>query len=492
MPNVTILKNVRKAETLRVVELSVLVETIMNREYREAVNQLRQMYPLLHLERQADGSVRGMEHYMQPLPRVCFASELRNVRHQRVNQAYTGLVLLMPTDYKDDEVVLQGWADGGKSLYGEKDFNSLKIFDEAIGMSGLGNFSSTELQKAMAGKNANADLSLTDLRQYVNAHATPKDLETMFQMVYLYFTNINKDEKQYQNLIGQLELALKNISNSPDAVYSDSLSRTLYCHNPRYTTPHVEDLPSMDYDRILQIAKERYRNASAFTFTIVGKFDEQGIRPLIEQYIAALPTTGEAAEKGRDVQTLAKGEVKNHFTMKSESPKATAVEMWLADTKYTLENVVKIDAVGQILSMVYLKTIREDESAAYSCGASGGINLRGGKPQLMLQAYCPMNPDKNEIALRLLREGMANAAKQIDPDQLQKVKDYMLKQIDIDAKTNNYWVDAIDKMRTYGVDIYTNYKKTVEALTPELLSKFIREQLLSSGNHVEVVMLPEK
>ena len=110
----------------------------------------------------------------------------------------------------------------------------------------------------------------------------------------------------------------------------------------------------------------------------------------------------------------------------------------------------------------------------------------------MMQAYCPMNPDKSEIALRLLHEGMENAAKQIDPDQVQKVKDYMLKQIDIDAKTNSYWVGVIDKMRTFGIDIHHDYKKTVEALTPESLSRFIREKLLSSGNWVEVVMLPEK
>jgi zinc protease len=102
-----------------------------------------------------------------------------------------------------------------------------------------------------------------------------------------------------------------------------------------------------------------------------------------------------------------------------------------------------------------------------------------------------MNPDKQETAIRLLHEGMQNAARQIDADQLQKVKDYMLKQIDIDAKTNAYWMSAIDKMRTYGVDVYHDYKKTVEALTPESLSRFIREKLLSSGNHVEVIMLPE-
>ena len=400
-------------------------------------------------------------------------------------------VLLMPTDYKDDEVVLQAWAQGGKSLYGEKDFNSLKIFDEAIGLSGLGNFSNTELEKALAGKNVNADLSLTDSRQYVTAHSTPKDLETMFQMVYLYMTNVAKDEKQFQNLMTQLDMALKNMSLSPDMVYSDSVSSTLYCHNPRYMTPHAEDLPSMDYDRLLEIARERYRNASAFTFAIVGKFNEAALRPFIEQYIASLPTTGEPAEKPKDVLTLAKGLVKNHFTMKAESPKATAIMVWSAEAPYTLQNAVNIDAVGQLLSMVYLKTIREDESAAYTCGAAGNFNLRSSKPMMLLQAYCPMNPDKHETALRLLHEGMENAARQADADQVQKVKDYMLKQIDIDAKTNSYWVGAIDRMRTFGVDVYHDYKKTVEAITPESLSRFIREQLLKSGNLVEVVMLPE-
>jgi zinc protease len=109
----------------------------------------------------------------------------------------------------------------------------------------------------------------------------------------------------------------------------------------------------------------------------------------------------------------------------------------------------------------------------------------------MLQAYCPMNPDKQEIAIRLLHEGMAQVAQTIDPEMLQKVKDYMLKQIDIDAKTNSYWISAIDKWRTYGVDVFHTYKQTVESLTPDNLSQFIREKLLSNGNHIEVIMLPE-
>ncbi len=400
--------------------------------------------------------------------------------------------LLMPTDYKDDEVVMQAWANGGNSAYSApEDFNNLKLFDQVIGISGLGNFSNTELEKALAGKNVNADLSLSDSRQYVNAHSTPKDLETMFQLAYLYFTNINKDEKQYKNLMNMLDLALKNMSLSPDAVYSDTLNNVVNSYNPRYMIPHVEDLPTINYDRVLQIARERTKNAGAFTFAFVGKFDEATIRPLIEQYIASLPSTGAAPEKVKNIQTMAKGEVKNHFTMKSESPKAVAREIWWAEAPYTLENAVKMDAIGQILSMIYLKTIREDESAAYSCGAAGQLDLTSPQPKLILMAYCPMNPDKNETALRLLDEGIKQVAKKIEPDQLQKVKDYMLKQIDIDAKTNAYWVGAIDKMRTYGVDVFHDYKKMVEALTPDALSKFLRDKVLKSGNHIEVVMLPE-
>ena len=399
-------------------------------------------------------------------------------------------VILKKTDFKDDEVQMQAFSMGGKSLYGEADYTNLKVFDTAIGMSGLGNFSSTELQKALAGKNVNADLSLANTRQYLTAHSTPKDIETMFQMSYLYFTNVKKDDKQFQNLMTQLDMALKNKSLSPDAVFSDSVAATTYGHNPRFNNIDVKDLKDINYDRILEIAKERFQNAGQFTFVIAGNFDEQTIRPLIEQYIASLPATKAKPEQFKEVITFAKGEVVNQFKVKTESPKATAREMWYAEMPYTLDNIVKLDAVGQVLSMIYLKTIREDESAAYSCGAAGHFNTGTNQPKALLQAYCPMNPDKSELAVRLLHEGIQNMAKQVDADQLQKVKDYMLKQADIDAKQNGYWINTITTFKEYGLDVYTDYKKTVEALTVDNVRDFLNE-LLKSGNHVEVIMTPE-
>ena len=399
-------------------------------------------------------------------------------------------VILKKTDFKDDEVQMQAFSMGGKSMFGAADYTNLKVFDQVIGMSGLGNFSSNELQKALAGKEVNADATMGNTRQYVTAHSTPKDLETMFQMQYLYFTAINKDEKQFQNLLTALEMGLKNKSLNPEAVFSDSLATTLYANNPRFTQIDVKDLKDINYDRILEMAKDRYKNAGQFTFIFCGNFDEQAIRPLIEQYVASLPSTGAQPEDFNETLTLAKGEVVNKFTVKTESPKAIAFETWYADMPYTLENSVKLDAVGQILSMIYLKTIREDESAAYSCGAAGGFNVSTRQPKAMLQAYCPMNPDKQEIAIRLLHEGIANMQKSVDADQLNKVKEYMLKQIDVNAKQNHFWINTITTWKDFGIDSYTDYKKTVEALTVDSVRDFLNE-LLKSGNHIEVIMLPE-
>jgi len=400
--------------------------------------------------------------------------------------------ILKKTDFKDNEIKMQAFAMGGKFMYGAADYSNLKAFNDVIGYSGIGVFSSNELTKALAGKEVNADATLGNTRQYVTAHSTPKDIETMMQMQYLYFTAINKDEKQFQNLMTSYEMALKNKSLSPDAVFSDSLTNTLYDHNARFANIDVKDLKDINYDRILEIAKDRFKNAGQFTFVFVGNFDENTLRPLIEQYVASLPAIKKMkAEDFKEMLTLAKGEVVNKFTVKTESPKATASEVWYADMPYTLENEVKLDAVGQILSMIYLKTIREEESAAYSCGAAGYFNRSTHQPKAMLQAYCPMNPDKQELAVRLLHEGIANMQKAVDADQLTKVKENMLKSYDINVKKNDYWINTITVFKEENLDFYTDYKKTVEALTVDNVRDFLN-QLLKSGNHIETIMTPEK
>ena len=401
-------------------------------------------------------------------------------------------VLLKKTDFKDDEVVIDATSKGGSSLLGDEDIVNAKVFDMAIGASGLGNFSNTELEKALAGKQANANLQLFNLHEGLSGSSTPKDLETLFQLTYLYFTDVRKDEKSFAQLMTTLETMLKNQALSPDAAFSDSLMSTLYCHNPRYATLKLEDLKKVNYDRILQIAKERTADAGDFTFTIVGNFDEATIRPLIEQYIASLPAKGKK-ENWKKVSTYAKGNAENKFTRKMETPKANAYMYWYnLTTPYSLENAVAASAAGQVLEMIYLKKIREDAGAAYSAGATGMASLGGDTPFTALVGICPMDPEKSDMAIKIMEEEAKKLCTTVDADMLNKVKELMLKRADENAKTNSYWVSTINNLDEYGVDTYTNYKNVVNALTPEKVAKMVKDVIFKGGNSVKVIMLPEK
>ncbi len=400
-------------------------------------------------------------------------------------------VVLKKTDYKKDQVILNAEGHGGSSLYDSPaDYVNLKMFDDVVEASGLGNFSHTELEKALAGKIASATLSLATRRQLINGSSTPKDVETMLQLVYLYFTNIKKDQESFDSMMKTYEVSLKNKQLSPDAAFSDTLTVTTTCHNPRFSPLTEEKLKQVSYDRILQIAKERTANAAAYTFNIVGNFDEDSIRPLIEQYIASLPSQKKIV-KGHNVSTDPVGIVVNSFKRKMETPKAMSVMVWRSDKmNYTLENHVKADMAGQILSMIYLDKIREKESAAYTVGAYANISRLDERTNLSLMAYCPMKPEKADIALNCMRSEAEGMAKTCNADMLKKVKEYMLKNFDDRTKTNAYWESVIEDYRDYGVDFYTDYKKVVEEQTPESVSAFVAE-LLKQGNRIEVVMLPE-
>lgn len=399
-------------------------------------------------------------------------------------------VVLKKSDLKKDQVILSAEGFGGSSLYGEKDFVNLKVFDDVIGQSGLGSFSLTELNKALAGKIANVNLSMDGLYTHASGSSTPKDVETMLQMLYLYFTNINKDQKSFDNLIKQYEVALKDRALSHDVALGDSLTATMYGHNPRLKPLVTEDLPQISYDRILQMAKERTANAAGWTFTLVGNFEEDSIRPLICQYIASLPAQGKIV-KGKRTAFMQKGEIVNEFKRKQETPKSTAYMMWHnEDMPYTLENSIRADMAGQILSMIYLKKIREEQSAAYSVGAQGSASISDNYHNINIFAYCPMNPDKKELAVKIMNEEVKNMTKTCDADMLKKVKEFMLKSIDDESKTNGYWVGVIDTYRKYNIDMDTDYKKTVEAQTTQSICDFMKE-FLKPGNHISVIMIPE-
>ena len=403
-------------------------------------------------------------------------------------------VVLKKTDFKQDEITMSAFQRGGQSLYGEKDWANLELISSLDSYTGLGNFSNSELQKALSGKQVSAYINVGTHTDGVGGRSTVKDLETMFQLVYLKFTALTPDEKKFNQTMNLMETQLKNKDLMPESAMSDSLQYIMSNRSWRNKPFNVDDLKQVSLPRIMEIAKERTANAANYTFLFVGNIDEATIRPLIEQYIASLP-----AQKGKksdwvNTTDMPTGEVLCHFNRKMEEPKEYQVIIWHADNiPYSLENSIKANILGEVLNRVYLQKIREDAGAAYSTQAMGstGPGVAGGKPRTMVLAVAPVNPEFEEMVLKVLNEEMANACTTIDATALAEAKENMLKDHATNLKENWYWRSNIQQYLLLGLDDMTGYEDIVKAQTPESIAEFAR-QIYSAGNKIELVMGPEQ
>ncbi|MCF0243128.1 MAG: insulinase family protein [Bacteroidaceae bacterium] len=401
-------------------------------------------------------------------------------------------VIMKKTDYKADQIIFNANSVGGKSLYGKEDIINFKLINNAIEASGLGNFNNTELSKALAGKKVSLSFNLGNQHETLSGSSTPKDIETLMQLNYLYFTNICKDQKSYDNVIVQYETQLKNIATNPDVAFSDSVQNTLNDHNPRFQRVTIDELNKVSYDRCLQIAKERLANAGDFTFYFVGNYDEAQLRDLICQYIASLPSTNQK-ETAKPLSTRHQGVKENVFKRKMETPKSNAYYFWYDEkTPYSVKNSVLAEAAGEVLQMIYLREIREKESAAYSAGAGGNCILSLDKPYNYIVGVCPFKPEKKDRALQIMEDELKNLAKTVDADMLNKVKENMLKVLDESMKSNGYWASVIETYDEYKVDVLGEKEAAIKSMTPQDVANFVKNVIIKGGNMVKVVMLPEE
>lgn len=431
-------------------------------------------------------------------------------------------VIMKKTDFNADEILFSARADGGNAVLENPGSGDVQLASLVLMQSGLGQFSSTDLQKALAGKQCSTQFSIENDHHDIVGTSTPKDLETMMQLVYLDFTNVTKDEKAVGSILDMIKLNLKNMSLNNDMVFQDSLMSTVYGNNPMYRIPTVEIVDAISYDQVLKNWKQLYSNAADFTFTFVGNYDEAALRQLICQYVASLPAGKESvcqdakalkkAKKSKknkkdvsagaaccagsaavkDLRTYVNGEVRNSFVKKMENPQAQAMEVWRSEAvPFTLENDVMTDVSSRMLDMMFNREIRERLSAAYHAGAEGELDFEAGKAFAVVRGVGKLNPEKAVEAIAEFQKGMQTVISTPSADDLNKVQQILLKQADVDAKTNRYWRTVLGLYDRYGVDFYTSYKPTVEGVTLEKVSQFLRDTILTSGNHVEVVMMPE-
>ncbi len=400
-------------------------------------------------------------------------------------------VVLKKTDFKDDEIQFAATANVGYSAFDKKDYTSVLLFSEALNASGLGDFSSNELEKALAGKQVGVGFTISPFSHGLSGRSTPKDIETLMQLVYLKMTAVAKDQKSFDNLLNTYVTVLGNKDNNPNLVYQDSLQSTIYKGSKLARIPSADELKGLSYDRILALGKQYFGNAKDFTFYFVGNYDEKTLLPLIEQYIASLPNNGFKL-KNKEIPT-AKGVVHNIFTKEMANPQNQAAEIWSAKVPYSLKNVVLADVSARLLQMKYLRTIREELSAAYHAEAKYGlIRDFDNKAALSITASAGLNPDKSDEAIPYFFKGMDETIAQPDAADLQKVKEILLKQAGVDEKTNGYWLGVLSGYQLLGVDTYSDYKNVVKAVDGKQISDFLKNLLLKSGNHVEVIMKAEK
>lgn len=398
-------------------------------------------------------------------------------------------VIVKPTDFKQDEILLHGVAMGGSSLLDDRFTPEIKLMDDLATVGGLGKFSVTDLKKNLSGKKAEVNLKVAPFNDQVSGNSNVKDLELMMQLLYLSFTDVRKDEEAYKSMSGRLKGILPTLAGNPDFVFTDSLMRTMYLGNPRFSMPTVEEIDAVDYDRLLNLYSYRFSNAGNFTFTFVGNISPEELKPLAEQYIASLPGNANGGEQPKVIATR-KGAFNNHFSMPMETPKASTALVYTGDMPYTPENIIKLNALAEIFRMEFTGKIREEEGGTY------GVRVHQEAEKLpkegfTLQFQFDSDPGRR-TALTDVMNSVVFAMQQHGPDaeKLMKVKEYMLKQHTDNLKENSYALSNTWQYYLYRLDLEKDYLKQVSELSESSLQQFA-QQLLGQGNRVEVSMTPQ-
>ncbi|MCQ2146662.1 MAG: insulinase family protein [Bacteroidales bacterium] len=416
------------------------------------------------------------------------ASEFGYTKIQLANGAN---VYYKKTDFNDSQVLMSAVSKGGYSRLPLTDIVNASLVSDVINNQGLGNFNSIELEKALAGKQASCSVSLSLKTEGLSGSSTPKDLETLFQLIYLRFQEPADDPDAYESLMTMLRSSLENQSKLPTAALQDSLTRTIYGGNPWTKTVKLEDLDKADYETIKKIYRDRFSSTGDFDFFFTGAFDEDLLKQYVAQYIAPFPKV-----KRREVNIEhnvypVEGVITNKFTREMETPQAYIVQVWSGKIPVTPESEVVVDAVGSILSQKYLKSIREDGGMAYSVSTQGQTML-GDKELYLFQTVCPFTPALCDSVLFLMKQGIDEIAKDgVSEAEISDVQKFELKDFQDNQRKNAYWSSMIQSFVVYGKDFNSGRENAINALSSDSIKKFVNDHLVKDNNCQTVIMLPE-
>lgn len=395
-------------------------------------------------------------------------------------------VIVKPTDYKADEIRMTAFSAGGNSLLPTEDLVNIEVMNDVYELGGLGNFSSTDLTKVLAGKIVGVTPYVNALEEGLRGSCSPKDLETLLQLTYMMFTAPRMDEAAFESFKNRTKAALHNRELDPMKAFSDTLTVALYNHHPRVIDFTADMVDKIDYARVMEMFGERLADGDDFTFMFVGNIDMETAAPLIEQYLGALPVKEGAETFNADnYPRIRKGAYTNNFERTMELPKSTVLLFYTGKTECTLRNKVMASIFSQVMDMVYTESVREKEGGTYGVSVSAGIN-RYPEEQLRLQIAFDTDPERRARMAEVVKQGLTDFVKNgPDATQLARVKEFMLKKFQENQKENSYWMSQLKEYHWNGIDTTTDYEQTVTGITAKDLQKFVKK-LIKQGNCIEV------
>ena len=402
-------------------------------------------------------------------------------------------VIIKSTKFKEDEILFTAYANGGYADYSADYDNSLMFLPVAMQAYGLGSYTNTDLSKYTAGKQASLYISFSNYSRSMGGSATPKDLPTLMEMVYMGFKDIEFTEDEFAALQKAYSGILANQEKSPEYIFQKSLLSTLY-DSPRNQAINSSIIEKASRNQILEVAHAMTANAADWTFIFVGNVDPATLRPMVEKYIASLPGDEKTAVK--EVKSynpaffMKGGDKTDTFSTPMSTPQTHVAIIEKGDMEFTPKNSLLASIAGQILTNRLIKTVREDMGAVYSISASGQLDRTGLSPASLMTSF-PMKPEMKDDVLPFIKGEFKAMETNVTPDELNPIKEYMVKVFTENREKNPAWRSAILGTLANGVDTFNGNVDTVNSITVQDVMDFMKA-LNAQNNYRVVILAPEK
>ena len=402
-------------------------------------------------------------------------------------------VVVLPTEYKKDQVIFNYRKKGGLLQIPTEDLAS---FDSSVsgvyaGCKGVASFPASTVSKMLTGKSVKVDTYFSTSYNGISGSCTPEDLETALQLMYLEIASPRFDQAEWDVAMNQISAVLPNMTGTPNYALQKHMYNTVYAGSPRKAVLSEEILAKANLQTYKKYYELLFKDVAGATLYIVGNVDLNTLKPLVEKYAGALKKGGKAFKDiAANIPGYSAGDVKDEFTTKMKTPKATVFQFYNADVKYDVQKEVNLQAAEFILDMIYTETLREEEGGTYGASASLDVSYEP-LEKAIIQVYFDTNVEKQTalraLAIKGLKELAQNGPTQ---EQLTRAIENAKKNIPEKRITNGWWMGALRQNATLGGDYDAQYEAAVSAISAEGIKAALGE-ILSSGNFAEVVMLPE-